>query len=85
MRRSEQERAELEKYEKASKIITDTKGVDRFSNFERPLENVVVVPADKGRARPPACWKNPLCALRKPSPFPFDAGTRPEEKKKGNR
>ena len=39
--------------------------------------------AGKERARPPACSKNPLCATRKPSPFPFGAGTRPEEKKKG--
>ena len=64
------------------KTTIDTKGVVGFSNFERPLEVVVVVPAGKERARPPACWKNPLCAARKPSPFPFGAGTRPEEKKR---
>ena len=54
--------------------------------FQKMNSKVVVAggpPSEerKGPARR-LVGKNPLCALRKPSPFSFTAGTRPEEKKK---
>ena len=75
--------------ERSEERIPKEKSEDRkrmSGNFQKMNSKVVVAggpPSEEGKG--PArrlVGKNPLCALRKPSPFSFSAGTRPEEKKK---